>query len=184
MMWSLAENRFADWLLGEIARSRLRVHELRAKYPSAPREEQAQRLIDEKKKWAAAGGALSGLFGLATLPADVALVAWLRMSLIVDVALLCGRNLKSARAREELLDVFHAAADAAGTASRSSPSAVARLAERVLAARGFRFFGRAVPMVGAPVAAVVNHRDLQVAGEEALRFYSRIPKALGRPGNF
>lgn len=179
MLRQIADDRFADWVLDEVARSKERVRELREKYPSAPPHELAQRLIDEKKRWAATAGAVSGLFGLVTLPADLALVAYLQMSLIVDIAVLCGRNVKSATARRELLDVFTAANTAAATASRASPKALSRLAERLLTAKGLRVVGRVFPVVAAPVLAAINHRDLEKAGEEAMRCFSVFPKAMG-----
>lgn len=178
MLRAFAEDRFESWILSEVARSRERVRDLRTRYPSAAPRELAQRLTDDKKKWATTGGALSGLFGLVTLPADLALVAYLQMSLIVDLAVLCGRNVKSARARQEMLDIFAAANSATGTASRASPKALARLAERLLAAKGLRLLGRAFPLFAAPVTAALNGRDLQVVGNEAMRFYEVIPRAV------
>lgn len=182
MIRRFAEDRWARWILFEMGRSRVRVRELRDKYPTAPMREYAQRLIDDKKKWASTGGAVSGLFGLITLPADLALVAYLQLSLIVDLAVLNGRNLKSARAREEVLSIFTAANSMSGTASRASPKALSRLAERFLAAKGLRLLGRFFPLVAAPVTAALNNRDLQIAGDEALRLYLVIPRALGKSG--
>jgi uncharacterized protein (DUF697 family) len=178
MIRRFASERFNEWILAELPRARDRVRELRERYPSAPPRELAQRLMDEKKKWATTGGAISGLFGLATLPADLAFVAYLQVSLIVDLAVLNGRNLKSARAREEVLDIFGGANDAANFASRASPKAVARIAERLLSAKGLRLLGRVIPVVAAPVTAALNNRDLQKAGEEAMRYYAVIPQAL------
>lgn len=179
MIRQFAEDRFEDWLLAEVSRARDRVRELRTQFPSAGTLELANRLIEGKKKWAATGGAVSGLFGLISLPADLALVAYLQMSLIVDVAVLCGRNLKSARARAELLEVFNAANSSIGVASRASPKATARIAERILAAKGFRFLGRVFPVVAAPVTVALNNRDIEKAGQEAMRYFAVIPRALG-----
>jgi hypothetical protein len=180
MLREAVEARFESWILSEVTRARERVRGLKTKYPSAAETELGQRLIDEKKKWAATGGALSGLFGLMTLPADLAFVAYLQMSLIVDLAVLCGRNVKSARAREEIFDIFRAANSSMTTASRASPKALARITERFLAAKGLRLFGRAFPLVAAPVTAALNNRDLQLVGEEAMRFYAVIPRATKR----
>jgi hypothetical protein len=178
MIRQFAEDRFEGWLLGEVRRSRERIRELQTTFPSASTLELANRLIDVKKRWAMTGGAVSGLFGLFSLPADLAFVSYLQMSIIVDVAVLCGRNVKSARARTELLSVFNHANSAVNVASRASPKASARIAERFLAARGFRFFGRAFPLLAAPVTVALNNRDLEKAAEEAMRYYSVIPKAL------
>jgi hypothetical protein len=179
MIREFAEDRFEDWLLSEVSRSRDRLRELKSKYPSAGTLELANRLIDAKKKWAATSGAVSGLFGLMSLPADLAVVAYLQMSLIVDVAVLCGRNVKSARARAELLEVFTAANSSIRVASRASPRATARVAERLLSAKGFRFFGRAFPVIAAPLTAALNNRDIEKAGHEAMRYFAVIPRALG-----
>lgn len=179
MIRELAESRFEGWVLSEVGRSRARIGELREKFPSATHQELASRLIEAKKKWAATGGAVSGLFGLALLPADLALVAYLQLSLIVDLAVLSGKNVKSARAREEILEVLSASNSTIGLASRASPKATARIAERFLAARGFRFFSRAFPVVAAPLSAALNNRDLEKAGEEALRHFTTIPRAMG-----
>lgn len=178
MLRRFAEERFAQWILGEIERARERVRDIREQYPSAPLPELAQHLIDEKKKLASTGGAVSGLFGLATLPADLAFISWLQLSLIVDLAVLCGRNLKSPRARQEVLEIFLAASSASRTASRASPKAVVRLTERFFTVRGLRLFGRAVPVVAAPLTVAFNNRDIQKAGDEALRTYSIIPTIL------
>jgi hypothetical protein len=179
MIREFAEGRFEAWVLAETGRARARVRELRTRYPSAPQRELAQRLIDEKKRRAAMGGAASGLLGVLTLPADLALVAYLQLSLIVDIATLCDRNLKSARAREELLELFKGAQGAVNLASRSSPHLVGIVAERLLAARSMRLLGRALPVLAAPVTAAVNARALQVVGDEALRWYEGLPHAVG-----
>jgi hypothetical protein len=179
MIRRLAQTQFEGWVLSEVGRSRDRVRDLRSQYPSASQRELANRLIEAKKKWAATGGAVSGLFGLISLPADLALVAYLQISLIVDLAVLCNRNVKSTRARSEILEIFAAANTTVGIASRASPKATARVAERILAARGFRLLGRTFPLVAAPLTVVMNNRDLEKAAEEALRYYSVIPLALG-----
>jgi hypothetical protein len=178
MIRDRAEGRFEAWVLSEVGRARTRVRELKTRYPTAPQRELAQRLIDEKKRWAAMGGAASGFLGLLTLPADLALVSYLQLSLLVDIATLCDRNLKSARAREELWELFKGAQGAVNLASRSSPHVVGLVAERLLATRALRLLGRALPVVAAPLTAAVNARALQVVGDEALRWYEGIPQAV------
>lgn len=178
-MWrELADDRFEAWLLDEVVRAKARVAELRVRHPTAPELELARRLIGEKRKWAAAGGFAGGLFGLGSLPAELALVRWLQLSLIVDVAVLFGRNVKSARAREEMLDILQQGITASRTAAGSSRTAAGRLAERLLASRGTRTLGRALPVLSSPITAAVNARDLQLVGEEAVRRYQAVPRAV------
>ncbi len=159
--------------LDELVRARRRVDELKGKYPSAPVAEMVQRLIDAKKLWAGTGGAVSGLFGLFSLPADVAFVAALQLSLILEIASLHRVNLKSDRARQEVLDLLGYAngLDQLGVAARAGPKLVARIAQTVLARKGLLTLGRALPVVAAPISAHLNNRDIQRAGEAALRFY-------------
>ena len=90
----------------EIGRARERVAELERTYPSADRRELAQRLIDKKKAIAGTSGAVSGLFGLVSVPIDLTFVTYLQISLLVDLAVLHKVNLKSERARDELLDLL------------------------------------------------------------------------------
>jgi hypothetical protein len=176
MLTDLARERIGQVYLGEIVRCHRRIHELREKYPTAPLREMAQRLTDTKKTWASTGGAISGLFGLISLPADLAFVTVLQLSLIMEIALLHKVNLKSDRAREEVLEVlgYSNGADTVNLAGRAGPKLAARIAEKVLAKRGLAQLGRAVPVVAAPLVAYLNNRDLQRAGDAALRFYGTI----------
>jgi hypothetical protein len=160
----------------EIARCRKRVDTVRGKYPSAAVDELSQRLTDTKKTLAATGGAVSGLFGLALVPADLMFVTVLQLTLIMEIALLHKVNLKSARARDEVFEVlgYSNGADTVNLAGRAGPKLIARIAEKVLAKRGLEQLGRAVPVVASPLVAYLNNRDLQRAGDAALRFYGTI----------
>jgi hypothetical protein len=162
--------------VGEISRCRARVDDVRDKYPSATAQELSQRLTDTKKMWASTGGAVSGLFGLALVPADLAFVTVLQLTLIMEIALLHKVNLKSERARDEVFEVlgYSNGADTVNLAGRAGPKLLARIAEKALTKRGLAQFGRAIPVLASPVVAYLNNRDLQRAGEAALRFYGTI----------
>ena len=171
-----SSERLSRLYLGEIGRARRRVDALREKFPSAPTPELVQRLVDSKKSWAGTGGAISGLFGWITLPADLAFVTALQLSLIMEVALLYRVNLKSERARAEVLEVlgYSNGADTVNLAARSAPKLVGRVAAALLTRGGLRGLGRAVPVLAAPLSAHLNNKDIQRAGEAALRFYGTI----------
>ena len=173
---TVAKERLWEVYVAEIARCRKRVDELRGKYPSASPQELAQRLTDTKKAWASTGGAISGLFGLALVPADLLFVTVLQLTLIMEIALLNRVNLKSDRAREEVFEVlgYSNGADTVNLAGRAGPKIVARVAEKVLTKRGLAQLGRVVPVLASPVVAYLNNRDLQRAGEAAARFYGTI----------
>jgi len=59
-------------------------------------------------------------------------------------------------------------------ATRAGPKLLARLAEAMLAKRGLVSLGRIFPVVAAPVTAYLNNKDIQRAGEAAVRFYGTI----------
>jgi EcsC protein family len=178
-----AKEKLAGLYLDQIARARKRVDDLRSRYPSAQPSEMAQRLIDQKKAWASTGGALSGLFGLISVPADIAFVTALQLTLIMEIALVFRINLKSARARSEVLEVlgYSNGADTVNIASRAGPKVFARAAEKLLARRGLAQLGRVVPVVAAPVVAWLNNKDIQRAGEAAVRFYGTMRQLPKRP---
>jgi uncharacterized protein (DUF697 family) len=169
----LAKEKLGRLYLDEIGRARRRVDDLRARYPSAHPQEVAQRLIDAKKTWASTGGAVSGLFGLISVPADVAFVTALQLSLIMEIALVFKTNLKSDRARGEVFDVlgYSNGADTVTMATRAGPKLLARVAEAMLTKRGLASLGRVFPIVAAPVTAYLNNKDIQRAGEAAVRYY-------------
>jgi hypothetical protein len=173
---TVAKERFWEVYVKEIARCRKRVEDVRGRYPSANAQELAQRLTDAKKTWASTGGAISGLFGLALVPADLVFVTVLQLTLIMEIALLHKVNLKSDRARDEVLEVlgYSNGADTVNLAGRAGPKVVARVAEKVLTKRGLAQLGRVVPVLASPVVAYLNNRDLQRAGEAAVRFYGTI----------
>src|SRR3954469_22520487 len=177
-----AKERLWDIYVAEIGRCRKRVDELREKYPSANAQELAQRLTDTKKTWASTGGAISGLFGLALVPADLIFVTVLQLTLIMEIALLHKVNLKSDRARDEVFEVlgYSNGADTVNLAGRAGPKVVARVAEKVLTKRGLAQIGRIVPVLASPVVAYLNNRDLQRAGQAAMRFYGTIRQLPGR----
>ena len=177
-----ARERLSRLYLGEIGRARRRVEALRVDFPSATTPELVQRLVASKKTWAGTGGAISGLFGWLTLPADLAFVTALQLSLIMEVALLHRINLKSERARAEVLEVlgYSNGADTVNLAARSAPKLVGRVAAALLARSGLKGLGRAVPVLAAPLSAHLNNKDIQRAGEAALRFYGTIRQLSSR----
>ena len=179
----LAKERLGKLYLDEIGRARRRVDELRSRYPSAQPQEVAQRLIDAKKTWASTGGAISGLFGLALVPADLVFVTVLQLTLIMEIAVLHKVNLKSDRARGEVFEVlgYSNGADTVNIASRAGPKLFARVVEKILAKKGLTTLGRALPVVAAPVVAYLNNKDIQRAGEAAVRFYGTMRQLPRRP---
>ena len=182
MLPEIVRERLWRVYVDEIGRCRARVDGVKQKYPSALTEELAQRLTDTKKSWASMGGAVSGLFGIALIPADLAFVTVLQLTLIMEIALVHKINLKSGRAREEIFEVlgYSNGADTVNLGSRAGPKVLARIAEKILAKRGLTQLGRAVPVLASPLVAWLNNRDLQRAGEAALRFYGTIRTLPGR----
>lgn len=171
-MKKLANERFSDLVLAEIGRAKDRVAELKTTYPSADQKEVAHRLIDKKKAIAGTSGAVSGLFGLVSVPLDMVFVTYLQISLLVDIAVLHKVNLKSERARDELLDLL-GYANGVGPVVRAGPKVLGRIARALFEKGGLKGMGRAVPVVAAPLTAYLNNRSLHRVGHEGLRHYSR-----------
>ena len=166
----MAEERISDVVLKETQRAKVKIDELSQRYPTAGPRELAQRMIDSKKAFAGMVGGVSGVFGIATLPADLGLMVYLQLALVVEVATLYKVNLKSERARQELLDVF-GYANGIGALQRASPKLVGKLAAVMLQKGGLETIGRAMPLVAAPISAYLNNQHIQSVGEQAVRHY-------------
>jgi hypothetical protein len=172
----LAGAKLSDVVLQEISRSRTRVTELEKRFPSAAPKELAQHLIEGKKALASMVGGVSGVFGLISVPADLVFMSWLQIILLVDLATLYKVNLKTERARGELLDLF-GYANGLGPLQRSSPKVLGGLAAKLLVKGGLPTLGRAMPLVAAPITAYLNNHHIQGVGEQAVRFYEGFDKA-------
>jgi hypothetical protein len=166
----IAETKISDVVLKETARAKVKIDELNQRYPTAGPRELAQRMIDSKKAFAGMVGGVSGVFGIATVPADLGLMVYLQLALLVEVATLYKVNLKSERARQELLDVF-GYANGIGPLQRASPKLVGKLATVLLQKGGFQAIGKAMPLVAAPISAYLNNQHIQQVGEQAVRHY-------------
>jgi hypothetical protein len=168
---------FERWLLDEIGHARGRVAELSHRYPAASKRELGQRIIEDKKQVAQTGGAVAGLLGLAAIPADLALVAYLQLTLVVELAVLHGVNLKGASGREQLLDVLGFRQGDLAAAVRAAPLVASRLSKVAMRHLGWRTLGRVVPVVAAPVSAWLNRRDIQRTGDAAVRRFDTFSRA-------
>ena len=92
-------------------------------------------------------------------------------------------KLKSDRARTEIFEVlgYSNGADTVNLASRAGPKLFARVAEMVLTKRGLASLGRVLPVVAAPVSAWLNNKDIQRAGDAAVRYYGTLRQLPRRP---
>lgn len=172
----LADSKLTDLVEQEVPRARKRIADLEQRYPSAGPRERAQRLIDEKKHLASMTGGVFGAFGLVGLPMDLTVMAWLQLTLLVDVATLYKVNLKGVRARSELLELYGYTTGVGGV-QRSGPRVLGKVAEVLLSRGGMQTLGRAMPLVAAPVTAYLNNKHIQRVGEHAARFYEGFDKA-------
>ncbi|MFP2907591.1 EcsC family protein [Pyxidicoccus sp. 3LFB2] len=172
----LGSAKLSDVVLQEVARARVRVAELEKRYPHAGPKELAQRLIDEKKNLAGMVGGVSGVFGLVAVPADLLFMAYLQIIMLTDVATLYKVNLKTERARGEMLDLL-GYANGLGPLHRAGPKVLGKLGAMLLEKGGMHTLGRAMPLVAAPVTAYFNNQHIQMVGEQAVRFYEGFDKA-------
>lgn len=171
-----------DWLLQQVARSRVRIAELEQRHPGASKALIAQKLIEEKKGMATSGGAIAGMFGLMAIPADLVLVSFLQLQLAVELAVLHGVNLKGPSGRAQLLDILGFGEREYESLVRAAPVLATRVAGAFLRRLGWRTVGRAVPVLAAPITAFVNGRDIQRVADEAMRRFDtfRRVRTIGR----
>jgi hypothetical protein len=172
----LGRSRVEDVIQRELPRARKRLADLEERYPSADTRELAQRLIDEKKGIASMVGGVSGVFGAVSIPADLVVMLWLELGLLVDIATLYKRNLKSENERGQLLDLF-GLTNGVGPFTRSTPRALGSLAGYLLTRGGLNTLGRALPVVAAPVSAWLNNQHIQRVGDAAVRHFQGFEKA-------
>ena len=166
----LANQRMDALVLGEIGRARMRIHNLERRYPSASPRELAEHLVEAKKRLGSTSGAISGLFGLAAIPADLVLVTYFQSVLLVEVGTLYKANLKTEHARNEMLDLL-GYANGVGPIVRAGPKLLGRLALTLFERGGLPTFGRAFPVVAAPITAYLNAKAIERVGDEAVRYY-------------
>ena len=169
---ALANAQLSNLIVSEVGRAKARIAELKRVYPSASVAELAERLTDAKKSVAGTSGAVSGIFGLVSVPLDLVLIAYLQLSVMIDVAVLHGANLKSERAQGELIDLFHYA-NGLDPVVRASPRLLGQIAFSLLKRGGFSQFGRAIPVVASPVTAWLNNKAIVRACHEAIVFYGQ-----------
>lgn len=166
----LADAQLSDLVEREAGRAKKKIDALNQRYPTAGNRELAQRLVDGKKNLASVVGGVSGVFGVISVPADLLVMVYLQLGLLVEIATLYKVNLKSERARQELVDVF-GYANGVGPLQRSSPKLLGSLAAVLLAKGGLNSLGRVMPLVSAPISAYLNNQHIQAVGDEAVRHY-------------
>jgi uncharacterized protein (DUF697 family) len=163
----------------EAKRARTRIQTLRGRYPSAGPREVGQHVIDSAKSLAALSGSVSGVFGLASVPADLVVMAWLQIRMMADIATAYGVDLRFRRARTELLGVL-GEANGVGALQRSGPKLVGKVATVLAERGGLSSVGRAMPLIAAPVTAWLNNHHIQLVGEAALRQYDGFQRASAK----
>lgn len=168
---ALAKARLDELIEKESDRAKTKVDELSARFPTATPRELSQHLIEQKKQMAAVVGGVTGVFGLATVPVDLAGMVYLQLSLLVEVATVFKVNLRLQRTREELLDLF-GYSNGLGPVKRVSPKVVGSLVALLLSKGGMATLARAMPLIAAPVSAYLNNQHVQRIGDSAVRHYA------------
>ena len=108
-----------------------------------------------KKNLASMVGGVSGVFGLVAVPADLLFMTYLQIILLTDVATLYKVNLKSDRARGEMLDLF-GYANGLGPLHRVGPKVMGKLAALMLEKGGLHALVKWLAQRGGPDNVLVN----------------------------
>ncbi len=169
-MARLGNARLTQLIEKESHRAKQKIEGLRKDYPSASTHELGQRLIDSKKQWASMVGGVTGVFGMVTVPVDLAAMTYVQLVLLVEMATLFQVSLKSKNERDELVDLF-GYANGIGPLQRASPRLLGGLTALLLAKGGMKGISRSIPLVAAPISAYLNNQHIQKVGEKALRHY-------------
>jgi len=160
---------FESWLLAEMGRARLRIASLRDAHPHEDLESLSKRLIEARKRLALEGGVVTGFFGWLSLPADIAFSVWVQATLVVELGVLHGANLKSPSGRAELLEVL-------GLKERSLgmiwPQLALSATRATLRRLGWKAVGRGVPVIAAPFSVWANGRELERVAADARRRFT------------
>lgn len=172
----LGNERLSSLVEKDAERAKKKLEDLTQRYPSAGPRELAQRFIDDKKTMASLIGGVSGIFGVFSVPPDLIMMTYLQLQLLTELATLYKVNLKTERARGELLDVF-GYANGIGPVQRASPKILAKLASYLLTRGGLHSIGKSVPLVAAPISAYLNNQHIQSVGDQAVRHYDGFDKA-------
>ncbi|MDI6709524.1 MAG: hypothetical protein QMC81_02180 [Thermoanaerobacterales bacterium] len=179
------------------AAARKRVSELRASHPGLTERELAEILIGEKARASAAAGALTALPAVfpgvgtlvalaAGLAADIGFLKHLLERLVLELAVLYGRDPLAPDVRRELSWVlaFAAGVDgagkrmasyAAGVAARQAP--IASLAGRYSLSLGFKaaqksVFFRVLPLLGIAAVGALNYFFVRGLGRRMLTHFA------------
>jgi hypothetical protein len=166
----VAQSRLYQLIDAESSRARIRLEEIAQRFPSAGQREQAQRFIEQKKQVASVLGGVTGVFGAVTVPVDLGGMAYLELSLLVEVATVFKANLRVDRGKDELLELFGYASGVAPV-QRVGPKVVGGMAALLLAKRGMATLAKAMPLVAAPISAYFNNQHVQRVGDAAVRHY-------------
>jgi hypothetical protein len=169
-MRAMANEQLGELLEKEAQRARPHVDTLTRRYPTAGPRELSQHCVDTKKNVASVVGAVTGVFGVVTVPVDLAGMVYLQLALLTEVATVYKVSLRHERERTELLDLF-GYANGIGPVTRASPRVLGSLAGMLLARGGLKGLSRAMPLVAAPISAYLNNQHIQQVGDIAVRHY-------------
>jgi uncharacterized protein (DUF697 family) len=171
--------RLRDVVALEARRAKRRIATLRQRHPGAGSRELGMHAVEGAKNLASLSGSISGVFGLASVPADFVVMAWLQIRLLTDIATAYGVNLRFDQARSELIDLL-GEANGVGPLKRAGPKVLGKVAAVLAERGGFASLGRALPLVAAPVTAWLNNQHIQMVGEAAFRHYDGFARVSAR----
>ena len=172
----LRHRTFQALLARSLPGAKEKVARLKELYPEASPRELAYKLLEEKKTLASLAGGVSGSLGFVGIPMDMVAMTWLQASLLAEIASLFEINIHTARSAQEALELLNKA-NGLPLWWRMLPKTLGGAAALLSKRLGTFGFGKAIPLLSAPLSAYFNHRHLQAVGEEAIRRYNSFPQA-------
>ncbi|MGF1511769.1 MAG: hypothetical protein ACFB9M_19915 [Myxococcota bacterium] len=176
--WKSARRRLGSLIEEETKRAALHIELIKMVEPHASSDRVAQVLLQRWSTVAALEGGFTGAAGLFGIPANAVLFTYCQVAVTVSIAQAYNVRLTGRSGEDAVLDVIGRVHGLDGF-RRASPRVLGAMAGRLATRRGFRFLGRWVPLLAAPLSARMNQRDLQRTGWEALRRFGRVVLSPG-----
>lgn len=168
-----AQRRLRDLIAQERKRARFHIDIIQRMEPDASSDRVAHVVLERWTKVATVEGGVTGAAGLFGVPLNVLLFTYFQVAVVVSIAEAYGIALEGKAGEEAVLDVIgraHGVPDLV----RAGPQVLGALARMLAMRHGLGAMGRLVPVLAAPISAVLNRKGMHRTGREALHRFGNV----------
>lgn len=170
---SLAKKRLGDLITDERRRARFHIDLIRRGEQHISNDRIAQVILRRWTRLAAVEGGLTGAVGFIGVPLNFIFFTYCQLAAVVSVAECYDVHLSGPGGEDAVLSVL-GRAHGVNDLVRESPRLLGEVA-RILAVRhGLESMGRLVPLAAIPISALLNRRQMNKTGVEALRRFGHV----------